>query len=486
MSKNNSDDDFVMGEIFTPDIQQAYLYEEFCPANEPFQVYISEDALREIYSHSLKGYKQGMGEIAGALVGNAYRVFNSKTKYIEVNASIPANARSAQTNVEISEKEWIRISTVLEQDPRYRLRSSTVGWYHSHPGFGIFMSGTDENTQLSHFSLEWQIAIVIDPVKLDIGCFATVNVHQQVPLYLIPRQGDKTVIKAVDFLRNLKSGKPQEIIIPENLLYQEIQKLNGQLSKLSDKQDTVIGLINSIAMKDDAAKNKQSNAAVSTQLESIYKNVDFQLSKTLPAIGELSSKVQNVENAFESLLMDVKSPESTENKKIIQRIKDDFDAVKHSQKSLETILSTLQSKLSQYEKNISLSQDSLLDKIKGKIEFLQNEQRQTLALIQTVQTFLIDTQNTANMWWNGLKRKLYIVAIAVFFLAFLGGIAGSYVYQNYLHSEITVATQIPLYPIQITSTEFVEPSSTPLPPFPTATNITTNTVEPLLTPSDGE
>ncbi len=481
MTKNNSDDDFVMGEIFTPDMQQAYLYEEFCPVNEPFQVYISEDALKEIYSHSLKGYKQGMGEIAGALVGNAFRVFNSKTKYIEINASIPANTRSAHTNVEISDKEWIRINTVLEKDPRYRLRSSTVGWYHSHPGFGIFMSSTDENTQLSHFSLEWQIAIVVDPVKLDIGCFATANVHQQVPLYLIPRQGDKTVIKAVDFLRNLKSGKPKEEI-PEKNFNQEIQKLNGQLDKLSDKQDAVIALINSITLKDDAAKNKQSNAAMSTQLENLYKSVDSQLSKTLPAIGELSGKVQNVTSAFETLSKDVKSPESAENQKIIQRVKGDLDAVKTSQKSLETILSTLQSKLSQYDKNISLSQDSLLDKIKGKIEFLQNEQRQTLASIQIVQTFLVDTQNTANAWWSGLKRKLYIVAVVVFFLAFLGGIAGSYVYQNYLRSETIVATQAPIPTIKMTSTKFIEPSSTPVPPSPTATNAATDIAEPTLTP----
>ncbi len=481
MPRNNSDDDFIMGEIFTPDMQQNYLYEDFCPTNEPFQVYISEDALRDVFFHGVKGHKQGAGEIAGALVGNIYRVFNSKSKFVEVNASIPANTKSAHTNVEISDKEWIRINSILEKDPRYRLRSTAVGWYHSHPNFGIFMSGTDENTQLSHFNLEWQIAIVVDPVRIEVGCFTTADVHKQVPLYLIPRQGDKTVIRAVDFLRNLKSGKPKEDT-PENSIYQEIQKINDHLSKVENKQDAIAALINSSIIKDDANKNKQANATVPTQLENLYKNIDTQLSKTLPAIGELSGKFQNIESAFNSLSKDVKSPASDENQKIIQRVKGDLDAVKNSQKSLETILSTLQSKISQYEKNISISQDTLLDKIKGKIEFIQNEQRQTLASIQTVQNFLIDTQTSVKKLWGEVKRKLYIVAIVVFLLAFLGGIGGAYIYRNFLDSESMVATQIPTPIIHTTPTRRIVPTSTPISPTPTAATTSTNTIEPALTP----
>ncbi|KXK13200.1 MAG: Mov34/MPN/PAD-1 family protein [Chloroflexi bacterium OLB14] len=486
MSRDN-DDDFIMSEIFTPDMQQKYLYEDFCPTNEPFQVYISEDALQDIFFHGVKGHKQGAGEIAGALVGNIYRVFNSKSKFVEVNASIPANTKSAHTNVEISDKEWIRINSIIEKDPRYRLRSTAVGWYHSHPNFGIFMSGIDENTQLSHFNLEWQIAIVVDPVRIDIGCFTTANVHKQVPLYLIPRQGDKTVIRAVDFLRNLKSEKPKQEF-PENSLYQEIQNLNNHLNRIADKQDSLIVLINSFDLKDSAIKNKQSNTMVSTQLENLYKNIDSQLNKTLPAIGELSNKYQNIESALDALSKNVKSPASDENQKIIQRVKGDLDAVKGNQKSLESILTTLQSKLSQYEKNISISQDSLLDKIKGKIEFIQNEQRQTLASIQVVQNFLIETRASVEALWGEVKRKLYIVAIAVFLLAFLGGIGGAFIYQNYLSSERLLAGQVPTPTIQATPTRYIVPSSTPIAPTltetvtPTATFTSTNTIEPTFTP----
>jgi len=40
-----------------------------------------------------------------------------------------------------------------------------VGWYHSHPGHGAFMSGTDVNTQTQFFNRLNQVAIVVDPIN---------------------------------------------------------------------------------------------------------------------------------------------------------------------------------------------------------------------------------------------------------------------------------------------------------------------------------
>jgi len=45
-------------------------------------------------------------------------------------------------------------------------RSETVvGWYHSHPGFGCWLSGVDMNTQQSFEQLNPRaVAVVIDPI----------------------------------------------------------------------------------------------------------------------------------------------------------------------------------------------------------------------------------------------------------------------------------------------------------------------------------
>ena len=41
-----------------------------------------------------------------------------------------------------------------------------VGWYHSHPGFGCWLSGTDQNTQQSFEMLNPRaVAVVVDPIQ---------------------------------------------------------------------------------------------------------------------------------------------------------------------------------------------------------------------------------------------------------------------------------------------------------------------------------
>ena len=55
-----------------------------------------------------------------------------------------------------------------------------VGWYHSHPGFGCWLSMTDMQTQKSFEQIGARsIALVIDPVqsvagKLVIDCFRNI------------------------------------------------------------------------------------------------------------------------------------------------------------------------------------------------------------------------------------------------------------------------------------------------------------------------
>ncbi len=54
-----------------------------------------------------------------------------------------------------------------------------VGWYHSHPGFGCWLSGVDINTQQSFEALsERAVAVVVDPIQSVKGK-VTVHEHTQ-------------------------------------------------------------------------------------------------------------------------------------------------------------------------------------------------------------------------------------------------------------------------------------------------------------------
>jgi COP9 signalosome complex subunit 5 len=66
---------------------------------------------------------------------------------------------------------------LLEQVGRLE---NVVGWYHSHPGYGCWLSGIDVSTQmLNQTYQEPFLAVVIDPTrtvsagKVEIGAFRT-------------------------------------------------------------------------------------------------------------------------------------------------------------------------------------------------------------------------------------------------------------------------------------------------------------------------
>lgn len=46
-----------------------------------------------------------------------------------------------------------------------------VGWYHSHPGYGCYMSDTDIDTQSKGFGGRHQFALVVDPEKREMEGF---------------------------------------------------------------------------------------------------------------------------------------------------------------------------------------------------------------------------------------------------------------------------------------------------------------------------
>ena len=73
-----------------------------------------------------------------------------------------------------------------------------VGWYHSHPGFGCWLSGVDINPQQSFEALNQRaVAVVVDPIqsvkgKVVIDCFRSIN-PQMIMLGQEPRQTTSNV-----------------------------------------------------------------------------------------------------------------------------------------------------------------------------------------------------------------------------------------------------------------------------------------------------
>ena len=101
-------------------------------------------------------------EQAGILCGQAYH--DSDQLYLDVNSAFPVDTISSSAHFQFHEGSWEPVWKQFEN-------KVVVGWYHTHPGLGIFLSPTDLRTQENYFSACWQIAVVIDPISRAFGIF---------------------------------------------------------------------------------------------------------------------------------------------------------------------------------------------------------------------------------------------------------------------------------------------------------------------------
>jgi proteasome lid subunit RPN8/RPN11 len=128
--------------------------------DKPETLRISSEVAREIRQHARSSSKT---EVCGVLIG---RESDGVTM---IEASIAGtNAEQGGAHVTFTQDTWEHIYQVKDRDyPEKRI----VGWYHSHPGFGVFLSDHDTFIHKNFFSSPQQVAWVYDPHSDEEGCF---------------------------------------------------------------------------------------------------------------------------------------------------------------------------------------------------------------------------------------------------------------------------------------------------------------------------
>jgi proteasome lid subunit RPN8/RPN11 len=129
-----------------------------------YGVFIQSLALDAILRHC---YSTPDLEVGGLLLGRLHSSDNMI--YIGVHAFIEANyAQEAHTSLVFTPKTWMHFS---EQQSRLDASLLRVGWVHTHPNFGLFLSKDDVWIHDNWFQEPWQIAIVVDPIQHTMGAF---------------------------------------------------------------------------------------------------------------------------------------------------------------------------------------------------------------------------------------------------------------------------------------------------------------------------
>ncbi|ODQ45645.1 hypothetical protein PICMEDRAFT_18840, partial [Pichia membranifaciens NRRL Y-2026] len=135
-------------------------------------VNVSLLAMLKMSTHAVSG---GMIEIMGMLVG-----YHKDNELIVLDCyPLPVQGTESRVNPQNDSYEFMLSYLTKLQESGIR-KENIIGWYHSHPGFGCWLSGIDVQTQKLHQGFEDPyVAIVVDPIKslksgmVDIGAFRT-------------------------------------------------------------------------------------------------------------------------------------------------------------------------------------------------------------------------------------------------------------------------------------------------------------------------
>jgi len=135
------------------------------------KVKISAIALLKMVMHARSG---GKIEVMGLMMGK----IEGETMIVMDSFALPVEGTETRVNAQTEGYEYmVEYMTLIRQVGRLE---NAVGWYHSHPGYGCWLSGIDVSTQMlnQQYQEPW-LAIVIDPVrtissgKVELGAFRT-------------------------------------------------------------------------------------------------------------------------------------------------------------------------------------------------------------------------------------------------------------------------------------------------------------------------
>lgn len=150
-----------------PEVEGA-LPQNILPVGERVQgdknIYIAQKVYRKIHQFT-EGKTEN--ESGGILVGEFVEEFGKQNILIEGFIEAKHCEATPQT-LTFTHETWEAVDKEMEKKHKGK---SIVGWIHTHPDFGIFLSNYDTFIQENFFKEENQIAYVIDPIRGEEGFY---------------------------------------------------------------------------------------------------------------------------------------------------------------------------------------------------------------------------------------------------------------------------------------------------------------------------
>ena len=128
------------------------------------RIYIDQDVYAQIHKFAAGKTENEHG---GILVGSVVNDLGKENTIIEGFIEAKYNT-ATPTTLTFTHETWDHFYSVI--DKKYK-EKKIVGWIHTHPNFGIFLSENDKFIQQNFFTDVNQVAYVVDPIRQDEGFF---------------------------------------------------------------------------------------------------------------------------------------------------------------------------------------------------------------------------------------------------------------------------------------------------------------------------
>ncbi len=197
---NGDGDDIVFGEMKVreperrprPDRDRRYAcvaYEVPAPVDLP--IFLDRRTADAIERHALSDTSV---ELGGILLGKECVDPATGQPFVWITHSLQAkHYANTQASFTYTHDSWEEITR--ERD-RLHPECDIVGWYHTHPGFGIFLSHHDLFIHQNFFAQPLQVAYVVDPINQTRGFFQWRDggLAQVGGYYLTAERGDRVAL----------------------------------------------------------------------------------------------------------------------------------------------------------------------------------------------------------------------------------------------------------------------------------------------------
>lgn len=182
---------------------------------ESSRTIILQSVINKIKEHGRSSMNK---EVCGVFVGD---LCWDQNPYLLIDACIEGKFADHQSgSVTFTSETWDYIHDELAEK---HSEKKIVGWYHTHPGFGIFLSNMDFFIHENFFGLKWQPAYVFDPqAETDGFFFWEGDKLEQKKVAIIkdePPISKKTSVKKSNKISVVVSEKEEETNNKQRLLY---------------------------------------------------------------------------------------------------------------------------------------------------------------------------------------------------------------------------------------------------------------------------